>query len=152
MWSQLGRSTAICLSGWKESAAPEITAQHGDARAVFGTSERHHVSSRGFRRLVNTEVSTEQSKTPMVLRKDHYLEFVDFGLLPLPMSFEYLRFLGGSARYSHLLVDASAALDKGDTERVNHRPVALHDDGFDDLVLLIRRTDLGFVCWKIEAY
>jgi hypothetical protein len=105
-----------------------------------------------LRRLANTEVSTEQSKTPMVLRKDHYLEFVDLGLLPLPMSFEYLRFLGESARYSHLLVDASAALNEGDTERIDHQRVALHDDVLDDLVLLIRRTDLMFVCWKIEAY
>jgi hypothetical protein len=87
-----------------------------------------------------------------VLRKDPCLEFVDFGLLPLPMSFEYLRFLGESARYSHLLVDASAGLDEGDTERIDHQRVALHDDGLDDLVLLIRRTDLESVCWKIEAY
>ena len=34
----------------------------------------------------------------MNLRKDHYLEFVGFACYLLPMSFEYLRFLGGFAR------------------------------------------------------
>ncbi len=34
----------------------------------------------------------------MNLRKDHYLEFVGFARYLLPMSFEYLRFLGGFAR------------------------------------------------------
>ena len=67
------------------------------------------------------------------------------------MSFEYLRFLGEYARYSHLLVDASAALDEGGTERTDHQRVALHNDCLDDLVLLIRRTNLESVCWKIEA-
>ena len=62
--------------------AAGVAAQYGDARAVLGTSERHRIPSRELRRLANTEVSTEQSKTPRVLRKDPYLEFVDFGLLP----------------------------------------------------------------------